>query len=85
MKYSQEEVFINLHYRKNITTLSRGVIYKPSLQAEILRNSQDVEFISHHYRLKYYKKYSKCGIYKQILQAEIRYLHSFEKNEIWRQ
>ena len=37
---------------RNIAKFSRGGIYKPSLQAEILQNYQEVEFINHHYRQK---------------------------------
>ena len=32
---------------RNIEKFSRGGIYKPSVQAEILQNSQDVEFINY--------------------------------------
>ena len=40
---------------RNIAKFSRGGIYKPSLQAEILQNSQVVELINHQYRQKYCK------------------------------
>ena len=40
---------------KNIAKFWRGGIYKPSIQAEILKNSQEVEFINQDYRQKYCK------------------------------
>ena len=40
-------------YRHKIAIFSRGGIYKPSLQAKILQNYQEVEFINNHYKLKY--------------------------------
>ena len=40
---------------RNIAEFSRGGIYKPSLKAEILQNSQEVEFINHQYGQKYFK------------------------------
>ena len=36
----------------NIAKLSIGGIYKPSLQDEILKNAQEVEFINQYYRQK---------------------------------
>ena len=40
---------------RNISKLWRGGICKPSAQTEILKMSQEVEFINHQYRQKYWK------------------------------
>ena len=40
---------------RNIVKFWKGEIHKPSSQTEILQNSQEVIFISHQYRQKYWK------------------------------
>ena len=52
LKHSQELEFTKQITGKNITNFSRGGIYKPSVQAEVFQNYQEVEFINHHYRQK---------------------------------
>ena len=44
---------------RDIAKFSRGEIYKPSPQAERLKNSQEVELINHRYRQKYCKIFNR--------------------------
>ena len=48
----QEVEFADKITGKNIAKFSRGGIYKPSVQVEVLQNDEEVEFINHHYRNK---------------------------------
>ena len=50
---------------RNIAEFSRGGIFKPSLQAEILKNIQEVELLNQKYR------FSRGRIYKPSVQAEV--------------
>ena len=40
---------------KNIAEYRGGGIYKPTLQAEILQNPEELKYINQYYRHKYYK------------------------------
>ena len=54
----------------NIENLSRGGIHKPSVQAEVLQNSQEVEF-TNKVTGKNIAKLSRGRIYKTSVQAEV--------------
>ena len=62
--------FAKHQYRQKYFKISRVGIYKPSVQAEILQNSQEVEFINHQYSQKYCKILKRWNLKKKV-QAEI--------------
>ena len=54
-----------------IATLSIGGIFKPSVQSEILQNSQEVEFLKPSVQAEILQNYQEVELIKPSVQAEI--------------
>ena len=57
---------------KNIAKFSRGGVFKPKLQAEILQTSQEVESKNQNYRQKYCKMIKRWNLQTRITGKHIK-------------